>query len=84
MPDWWKPNRAKMIVDVHEAAKEIRVIAHPNYANRWREEPYYEWLKLLAKRGFQMGFKTVISVGNRKAFVLLPHDEVQPYVRNPD
>lgn len=86
LPDHWYPLKCKMVVDMIEKDDALvqRVHVDPRQPLRWREEPYYSEIKESALRGLRgelvkdrMVF-TVISLGQNKWTVVLPHEE-RPY-----
>jgi hypothetical protein len=52
MPDYWQPVRSKMILDFELSSERdvLRVVVHPDYPNRWQEEPYYQDIKMLVRK----------------------------------
>lgn len=88
MPDWMKPSVSKIIIDVMKGEPwcEGRVLVHDKYPNRWREQPYYAWIKSFATHGL-MGkpvyFRTFVSIGPRREWVVLPNRDLRYARREP-
>jgi hypothetical protein len=86
-PDWgdeWFPAKAKIIADLYKHKDDgntyCRFHIDPAFPNRWREEPYYSWIKRGALAGLQgtlfdgQPFLTVVSLRG-KWTLILPHRE---------
>ena len=83
LSDEWRPDRAKIVI---HGGENVRFAVDPNYPNRWREAPYYQTIKNIARVGLtgRLGFqyKTLVDVGER-TWIVLPNKEVKlngPYV----
>ena len=54
VPDHWRPLTAKMFIDFYfhgtPPREAMRVHVHPKHPNRWREQPWYGELKIMAAR----------------------------------
>jgi uncharacterized protein len=79
LPDHWYPLRTMMVLD--KSPGLLRVIAHPDHPDRWREEPFYNELKALARTGLtgttdETFFVTIVYVSSSTFYVILPHIDV--------
>lgn len=70
----WKPSRSKIVLYLIDDGS--RLIAHVDNGapNAWREQPYYDQLKLWARRGMRSGPKVVVRVGERLVAILPDRD----------
>jgi hypothetical protein len=71
MPDYWQPDQSKIVLDL-ELSRErgiLRVVVHPDYSDRWREEPYYQDIKMMVRK-----FKQTLILRPRKATIYLEPD----------
>lgn len=80
LPESWFPRDARLIVDfthvVGEADAYLRITVDPGYPTRWKEEPYYSYIKTAARGGLVSGkWRTVVSL-NGKWLLILPDKEV--------
>jgi hypothetical protein len=81
--DEWRPTRAKMVAHfVEESSKPpfLRFAVDPGAPNKWRTEPYYTQIKIIARNGlnsvFGYYFQTYVDVGD-KYFVILSNKDVE-------
>src|SRR5262245_14073222 len=83
-PDHWQPLRSRMVVDFdvpEEGGPVLRIFAHPDCPERWREEPYLSDIRLLAKRGAGR-YRTVIIKGGLWTHIISPDGVV--FTREPN
>jgi hypothetical protein len=72
-PDYWFPAKSKIVINAtinKEGKKYITFIVDPAYPNRWREEPYFNDIKVVAKAGIEglLGekWRTVVLIKDQK------------------
>ena len=77
----WFPARSKIVVDAKMDDQTPVVVFHvdPAYPERWREKPYYQGIKLMARRGLcgmnGRFWQTIVVIGTRR-LIVLPNREV--------
>jgi hypothetical protein len=82
IPDYWKPDKAKIVISPHlaEAHAYVGFVVDPAYPNRWREEPWFSDIKVMAKAGLkglgrlgrfeEQKWTTVVLVGDERIPIL--------------
>ena len=82
MPDYWRPTASRMVVDFNERdeGNVMRIWVHPNYPNRWREEPFWSDIGRQARVGLEgtPKYETIIVYQREWKWLVLP-DKVVPY-----
>lgn len=80
--DDWFPAKCKIICDqvmVDPDGLFMRFTVDPGYPTRWRERPFYDVIKQMAREGLRgvdgLHFKTVVSI-NGKWTLILPDREI--------
>jgi hypothetical protein len=55
IPDYWKPEKSKIVIAPHLAEKQAYVafVVDPAYPQRWREEPWFSDIKTMARAGLK-------------------------------
>ena len=53
--DYWYPAKSKIVINamIEEGRKYTVFIVDPAYPNRWREEPYFNDIKTIARAGIE-------------------------------
>jgi hypothetical protein len=83
VPDHWRPLTAKMFIDFHAYGTPprvaMRVHVHPKYPNRWREQPWYGELKIMAVRMLarKPPISTYVTVLGGDKYQVLPDHELK-------
>jgi hypothetical protein len=85
--DWgeaWFPPKARIVADLHVKQDTGQLFCRfhldPAYPNRWRDQPYYSWIKhtalvgLTGRNGIGERSYTVVSLRG-KWILILPHRE---------
>ncbi|HMD61295.1 MAG TPA: hypothetical protein VKG78_07670 [Opitutaceae bacterium] len=72
-----------MVVDfnVRDNGDVMRIWVHPNYPNRWREEPFWSDIGRQARAGLEgkpSKYETIIAYRGEWKWIVLP-DKVVPY-----
>jgi hypothetical protein len=75
LPPHWKPDQAKMVVSIDPASNYIIVQVDPSSPTAWRRQPYYDQLRLWAKRNLHLGMYVIVGV-NLEATLVLPDQDV--------
>jgi hypothetical protein len=71
-PDYWYPLKSKIVINAlnENGASYVAFVVDPAYPNRWREEPYFDDIKTIAKAGLEgrLGKKwtTLVLIGDRR------------------
>lgn len=81
VPDRWRPLTCKMIIDFDRTDNGLllRVLVHPDYPERWREEPWYSDIKKMALNGLNGSrepYRTVVTGPMRPSILVLPHEDL--------
>ena len=76
LADAWKPERAKFVLTMDPATRNLLVQVDPGQPRAWRVEPYYPQLKRWAQAALAEG-KHVIVFLNTSATVVLPDRDVE-------
>jgi Fe-S-cluster containining protein len=69
-PDYWFPAKAKIVINVliEHGKKYVSFVVDPSYPNRWREDPWFSDIKVIARAGLEgrMAEKwtTIVLIGN--------------------
>ena len=72
MPDYWKPDRSKMVVAGDETGTLINVIVDDGYPNAWKKEPFYRDIKAWAR---QMRWRVqVLTPGS--GWIIFPEEDL--------
>ena len=58
VPPHWKPDQAKMVITIHPGSGYILVQVDPSTPSAWRRQPYYDQLRLWAKRNLHRHLRT--------------------------
>jgi len=80
IPDRWQPLKCKMLLDYSDSGSGdgmvLGIHVHPQFANRWREEPYYTDIREAARRGLDGSmpgfYRTMIFVFEKVTHLVLP------------
>jgi hypothetical protein len=76
IPDYWFPARSKIVISSHlkESKAYIAFVVDPAYPNRWREEPWFNDIKTMARAGIKglLGQKwtSVVLIGDERIPIL--------------
>ncbi|GJD55487.1 hypothetical protein [Methylobacterium dankookense] len=79
----WKPDKAKMVLALDPATRNMNVQVDPGQANAWRREPYYGQLKRWAAASIPKGRHVLVHV-NKATTVVLPDRDVPLGVLTPE
>jgi hypothetical protein len=71
----WKPERAKMVLSLDPATRNMNVQVDPGQANAWRREPYYAQLRRWAVASAPQRRHVLVHV-NKTTTVILPDRDV--------
>jgi hypothetical protein len=71
----WKPERAKMVLSLDPATRNMNVQVDPGQANAWRREPYYAQLRRWAVASAPKRRHVLVHV-NKATTVILPDRDV--------
>jgi hypothetical protein len=72
IPDYWKPDRSKIVITPHlaDAHAYVGFVVDPAYPQRWREEPYFSDLKTMARAGLEglqgQKWTTIVLIGDER------------------
>jgi hypothetical protein len=81
LDEMWKPSRSKMVALCYMkgAIPTIEIRVDPAYPNRWREQPYYAYIKEFSKPFYEKpeGGCLVIVVVGQKCFVITPTRDIE-------
>lgn len=80
MPEYWKPDRSKMVVAGDETGTLISVIVDAFYPDAWKKQPYYGDLKYWAATS---GCRVQILTP-RHGWVIFPEEDLFLGERRPD
>lgn len=75
-PDYWYPLKSKIIIHavIENGSKFVNFIVDPAYPLRWREQPYFDDIKAMARAGIdgRLGEKwtTLVQIGDRRIPIL--------------
>lgn len=72
MPDYWKPDRSKMVVAGDETGTLVSVIVDPGYPDVWKKQPYYSDIKAWARK---MLWRVQILTP-RQGWVIFPEEDL--------
>jgi hypothetical protein len=75
LPPHWKPDQAKMVISVDPASNYIIVQVDPSMPTAWRRQPYYDQLRLWAKRYLDSGMYVLVGV-NYDVTLVLPDQDI--------
>lgn len=75
LPPHWKPDQAKMVISVDPASGYIIVQVDPSMPSAWRRQPYYDQLRLWAKRYLDSGAYVLVGV-NYDVTLILPDQDI--------
>jgi hypothetical protein len=78
MPEYWYPKKSKIVMMSRMVSGFILITfaVHRKYPLRWREEPYYSFIKKVATEGVRQGqCLTRVVVGDDK-WSILPDEDV--------
>jgi hypothetical protein len=55
IPDYWYPLKSKIVINAfHDNGSDyVAFVVDPSYPNRWREEPYFNDIKTIARKGLE-------------------------------
>lgn len=71
----WQPAKCKMVIVSELDGQRIGVHVDPGRPSAWREQPFYDELKQMAKIGARDNIQVVVCIKNR-AIVILPDRDV--------
>jgi hypothetical protein len=70
LPPSWKPDKSKMVVTVEPTSKYIIVQVDPNAPTAWRNQPYYDDLRLWAARNLHTGQYVLVAINHDATLAL--------------
>jgi hypothetical protein len=76
-PEYWYPRHAKIVIDIKliEGRKFVIFVVDPAYPTRWRETPWFDDIKKIARAGLLglagQRWRTVISIKGEEIPVVL-------------
>lgn len=71
--DAWKPSTCHMVIEAKQRSMVIHV--DPDFAEAWRDEPYFSEIKAMAKAGLAKGAMTLV-IEKLRTIVVLPDEEI--------
>jgi hypothetical protein len=75
LPPHWKPDQAKMVVAIHPVSGYVMVQVDNSTPSAWRRQPYYDQLRLWAKRNLHLGMYVLVCI-NLDAILILPDQDI--------
>jgi hypothetical protein len=72
MPDYWKPDRSKIVVAGDETGTLINVIVSAGYEDAWKKQPYYNDIKMWAR---QRRWRVQVLTA-RHGWVIFPEEDL--------
>jgi hypothetical protein len=80
LPEYWKPDRSKMVMSGDESGTLLSVVVDAGYTDVWRKQPYYSDLKGFAR---QMRWRVQVLTPN-EGWVIFPEEDLFLGTRKPD
>jgi hypothetical protein len=71
----WKPDQAKMVVAIHPVSGYVMAQVDQGAPSAWRRQPYYDQLRLWAKRNLHLGMYVLVCI-NLDATLILPDQDI--------
>lgn len=72
LPDYWKPDRSKMVVVGEETGTLVSVLVDAGYSDAWRKQPYYDDIKGFARQGRWR----VQVLTERQGWIIFPEEDL--------
>ena len=72
MPDYWRPDRARMVVAGDETGTLISVLVDAGYPDAWKKQPYYNDIKTWAR---QMRWRVQVLT-DRHGWIIFPEEDL--------
>ena len=75
LEDWWNPQRSGIILWLLPKLRQLVIDVEPSRPDAWRRQPYYDRIKLWARRPSSDYMYVIVYVG-RRAFAVFPDQEL--------